>query len=219
MPDRTPPPPRPFLPLLEASLREAPVVWREGYPYFIHPLSDGVPFIEPALLKEAVEGMVAVADLDCDCIVTPEAMGLPLATGLSLRTGLPLNVLRKRSYGLEGELNLPYETGYSQGNLYLNSLEGGERVLLVDDVVSTGGTLRAVVAGLRELGVEIGDVVILFEKGDRKALERELGQTIKTLLKVEVTAQGRLRIPDQPGQVTPGQVDVEGDVQSNGHGP
>ena len=193
MPDRTYPHLGPFLPLLEASLEEAKVVWKDDYPYFIHPLSDGVPPIEPALLREAVEAVAAVADLDCDCIVTPEAMGLPLGTGLSLRTGLPLNVIRKRSYGLEGEVELPFDTGYSQGRLYLNSLKRGQRVLLVDDVVSTGGTLKATVGGLRELGVEIGDVVILFEKCDREALERELDLPIKSLLKVEVTSEGGLR--------------------------
>lgn len=191
---------RPYLPLLKASLERATVIHRGDYPYFIHPLSDGIPAIQPALLKEVVEAMTAVADLDCDTIVTPEAMGLPLGTALSLRTGLPLNVIRKRSYGLDGEVELEQQTGYGKGKLYLNSVKAGEKVLVIDDVLSTGGTLKAMVQGLRSLKVEIGDVVIVFEKGSREELERELGLTIKTLLSVEITPAGQIQEAPWPGR-------------------
>lgn len=185
---------RPYLPLLEASLESTPIVWRGAYPYFVHPLTDGVPPLEPALLKEVVEAMAAVADLDCDCILTAEAMGLPLGAALSLRTGLPLSVARKRPYGLEGEVEVGQQTGYSKGTFYLNNLQPGDKVLLVDDVVSTGGTLKALVRALRKLKVEIGDIIVVFEKCDKAALEAELELPLKTLLKVEVSSQGRLGV-------------------------
>lgn len=187
---------RPYLPLLESTLKKAPIVWRGDYPYFVHPLSDGVPAIEPALVREVTEALVALTDLDCDYILTPEAMGLPLGTALSLRTGLPLNIVRKRSYGLEGEVEVDYQTGYGQGKLYLNGVQAGDRVLLVDDVVSTGGTLKALVAALNELKVEIAEVLVVFEKCDLPALQNELEMTIRTLIKVEVDREGQLQIID-----------------------
>ena len=54
-------------------------------------------------------------------------------------------------------------------------------------MISTGGTLRAVVKTLRHLGAEVVDVLIVFEKTSEKAaMEKELGIRIKTLLPVEV---------------------------------
>ena len=76
-------------------------------------------------------------------------MGLPLTAPLSVQHDRPLVVARKRAYGLEGEVVVDQSTGYSKGAMYLNDVRPGERVLIVDDVLSTGGTLRAVIDGIR----------------------------------------------------------------------
>jgi adenine phosphoribosyltransferase len=171
----------------KASLERAPVVDVGGYHYFIHPLTDGIPRIDPVMLDEVVEAMLGAGRFDCDVILAPEAMGIPLAVILSQRTGVPCAVVRKRRYGLPGELEIGQSTGYSKGRLYVNGVRSGDRVVIVDDVLSTGGTLRPLVLALREAGVEVVDVLIAVEKGNaRPVLERELGIRIKTLVKVEV---------------------------------
>ena len=113
-------------PQLATSFLESPVVSRGEYQYFIHPLTDGVPRVDPSLLSEVVDRMVELADMDCDVILAPEAMGIPLATALSIRTGIPFSVIRKRRYDLEGEIELHQRTGYSDSYLYINGgLESG----------------------------------------------------------------------------------------------
>ena len=47
-------------------------------------------------------------------------MGIHLATALSLEVGVPFVVVRKRKYGLPGELAVHQTTGYSKGELYIN---------------------------------------------------------------------------------------------------
>ena len=60
--------------------------------------------------------------------------------------------------------------------------------------MSTGGTIKAVIQGLREIGAEIVDVIVVVEKGDKKEeIEKELGIRIKTLVKVKVR-DGKLTI-------------------------
>lgn len=169
------------------SLATAPVVKKGDYDYFVHPLCDGVPSIDPELLREVCREVIEVADVDATKILTAEAMGIPIGTALSLASGLPLTIIRKRPYGLPGEIEVEQETGYSKGNLYINGIEKGDRVLLVDDVVSTGGTLRCIMQALAKAGVDVVDIVVVFEKGEGKArLEKELGCTIKTLLRIDV---------------------------------
>lgn len=179
---------------LRNSLEAAPIVKMGDYDYFVHPVTDGIPFMEAAVMKEIIDRMQNIGDFDCDYIVAPEAMGIPLAVPLTLRTGIPYNVVRKRRYGLPGEVSVHQVTGYSEKELYINGLRSGDRVVIVDDVISTGGTMRALVQALRGMGVKIVDVIVVVEKGNRKeALEAELGVKIKTLVKVEVR-EGKLAV-------------------------
>ncbi len=177
---------------LRRSLEAAPIVKMGDYEYFVHPVTDGIPFMEATVMKEIIDRMQNVGDFDCDYIVAPEAMGIPLAVPLTLRTGIPYNVVRKRRYKLPGEVSVHQVTGYSEKEMYINGLKSGDRVVIVDDVISTGGTMRALIQAFHKMGVTIVDIIVVVEKGDHKEeLESELKVKIKTLVKVEVR-DGRL---------------------------
>ncbi len=182
---------------LKASLEQAQIINVGGYDYFIHPITDGIPRVSPTLLDEVVRAMLRVGNFDCDVILAPEAMGIPLAVMLSQHVGVPFAVVRKRRYGLPGEVEAGQSTGYSEGRLYINDVRPGDRVVIVDDVLSTGGTLRPLVLALRDMGAEVVDVLVVVEKGGvRPSLERELGMPIRALVKVEVRG-GRLTIVNE----------------------
>jgi adenine phosphoribosyltransferase len=151
---------------LKESLLAAPIIWKGDYPYFIHPLTDGVPRLDPSVLTAVVELIETKVDWNSvDLILGIEAMGLPLTSPLSMRNNRPQVVVRKRSYGLEGELAIDQSTGYSKGSMYLNDVQEGERILIVDDVLSTGGTLDAIIKGVESLGAIIESVIVVVEKG------------------------------------------------------
>jgi len=179
------------LPLLRRSLERSLVVKRGEYNYLINPLTDTIPPLEPALLREVADAVASAADCDVDVIVTMEAMGIHLAALLSQKTGKPFNIVRKRQYRLPGEVVLDQSTGYGKGSMYINGLMRGQRVLVVDSVLSTGGTLVAVLEGLKKAGVEVKDVVCVIEKGDgRRVVREKTGFDVKTLVKIDVSADG-----------------------------
>lgn len=173
---------------LRASLAEALVVKFGEYSYFVHPITDGIPLGRPEVLDEVLDELVGVGDWSrCDKIVTAESMGFPLAAGLSMRVHKPYVFIRKRQYRLPGEVSLKQTTGYAKTDMYINHIQRGDRVVFVDDVISTGGTLTVIVEALRQIGAEVVDVLIVFEKTKEKArMEKELGLKIKTLLSVDV---------------------------------
>lgn len=181
--------------LLRKSLHDAPVIDKDGYQYFVHPLTDGIPYIEPALLRELTAEIRGLVDLrDVDRIVTVEAMGIPLATAISLDSGVPISVVRKRRYGFPDEQEIGQSTGYSRGSLFVNGLKAGDRIVFIDDVISTGGTLGPLLRAFRGMGIHVKDIVIAVEKGDGKAaLEKEHGVRIRTLERIEVR-DGRVRV-------------------------
>lgn len=174
---------------LSTSLESAPIVWKDGYPYFVHPVTDGVPRLEGEVLSAIIQLIAERVNWpDIDLILGIEAMGLPLTAPLSVQHHRPLVVARKRAYGLEGEVVVDQSTGYSKGAMYLNDVKPGERVLIVDDVLSTGGTLRAVIDGVRRCGAEVAQVVIVVEKGPGMAdLHRdEPSLNLSALIAVDV---------------------------------
>jgi adenine phosphoribosyltransferase len=174
---------------LEKSLHEAPIVKKGEYDYVIHPITDGVPYITPELLKEVTDEMKKHIK-KCgmfDRIVTMEAMGIPLATSLSLDLGVPFTIIRKRQYGLPGEISVEQVTGYSKSKMYVNGLKKGDMVILVDDVLSTGGTLKAVLYVLKEMGVVIKGVFIAVYKGTcKEEITKTYGIPITTIVDIDI---------------------------------
>ncbi len=172
---------------LKKSLDSCPIVKKGDYDYFVHPITDGIPQMEPELLQEVIAKIIEIGDMECDKIVAAEAMAIPLGVALSMEIGKPYVVIRKRQYGLPGEVPVKQVTGYSKADMFVNGISKSDRVLIVDDVLSTGGTLRAVVHALRGIGAEIVDTIIVFNKHEnKKAVEDELEMQIKTLLDVEI---------------------------------
>lgn len=166
-------------------IENSPVILKGDYPYIITPLMDGVPSVEPNLLKPVTERMSQMGTFDCDLILAPEAMGIPFATILSLDKNIPFSVVRKRSYGLDGEIGIVESTGYSSTRMYINGVKPGMKVVIVDDVVSTGGTLKSVVNGLRDAGVIVTEVIVALNKNpDISVLEKDLGIPIRYVAKV-----------------------------------
>lgn len=172
---------------LKQSLLDAPIVRKEKdgevYEYFVHSITDGVPPLDPAVMREVVVGVVRCAEVEnVDKIVAPEAMGVHIGTAVSLATDVPLVVVRKRSYGFDDEVSLSQETGYSESEMFLNNIDEGDRVLLVDDVLSTGGTLSAVHEALETAGAEVVDTVVVIEKGEKP----DMGFDVKSLVCADV---------------------------------
>ena len=124
---------------------------------------------------EAAADALASRLPSADALVTPEVKSIPLAHALSVRLGIPYVVVRKilKPYmvnSISTEV-VSITTGKPQ-TLYVDgkdiALLQGKRVILVDDVVSTGSTLR----GLRQLMDQAGATVVaeaaVFTEGDKE---------------------------------------------------
>ena len=184
------------LSVLHDSLRGAPIIWKGEYPYFIHPISDGIPRMEASVLRATRDLIVSMVDWSkIDLVVSVEAMGLPLLAAVGEASGKPTVVIRKRSYGMEGEVRVDVSTGYSESTTYINDIKAGERILIVDDVISTGGTLEPILEAIEDMGAILQDIIIAIEKGDgreRLALEKPKWP-IRTLARIDIV-DGKVEI-------------------------
>jgi adenine phosphoribosyltransferase len=131
------------------------------------------------LVAAAAEALAArLAPLRYDLLVTAEAKSIPLAHALSVRTRKPYVVLRKSHKPYMGDAiraeTLSITTGAPQ-TLYLDekdrALVAGKRVVLVDDVISTGSTLQGMRLVLSKAGAEVVAEAAIFTEGERAQWE------------------------------------------------
>lgn len=127
-------------------------------------------------LVEAVADRLAqqLEPLDAEVLVTAEAKSIPLIYALAARMGLAWVVLRKSYKPYMGEAleaeTLSITTGETQ-KLYLDEkdreLVRGKRVVLVDDVISTGSTLQGMQLVINKAGGDIVGQAAIFTEGER----------------------------------------------------
>jgi len=112
-------------------------------------------------------------DIAANVLLTAEAKSMPLVYEMSALMGLPYVVLRKSYKTYMGDAlsadTVSITTGKTQ-TLYLDEkdhdLIQGKRVILVDDVVSTGSTLKGMEAIARKAGAEVASIAAVFTEGD-----------------------------------------------------
>ena len=112
-------------------------------------------------------------DIPADVLVTAEAKSIPLIYEMSALMGLPYVVLRKTYKSYMGDAISAETHSITTGNtqsLYLDekdrNLVSGNKVILIDDVVSTGSTLKAMQDVLDRAEADITQVAAIFTEGD-----------------------------------------------------
>lgn len=169
------------------SLKESPIIKKGEYSYMINGICDGINEIHPEILNEMTNTILENIKVDVNKIVAIEAMGIHLGTALSLKTGIPLVIIRKRKYGLENEVEVVKQTGYEESKLYINNINKNDKILIIDDIVSTGGTLIKVIDAIKKIGTEIEEVICIIDKGKgQNIVEKETGIKLFTLISLEI---------------------------------
>ncbi|WP_422738922.1 orotate phosphoribosyltransferase [Micromonospora sp. WMMD729] len=117
---------------------------------------------EPGLLREVAEAMVGLLP-ECDVLAGMEMGGIPIATVMSQLTGLPTAFVRKQA------------KEYGTGKAAEGSPADGRRVVVIEDVVTTGGALLASCRQLRAAGAKVETVVCAIdrEQGGQENLAAE----------------------------------------------
>jgi len=107
---------------------------------------------EPAVLSAVVGEMKQLLPPAFDKLAGLELGGIPLVTGLSLKTGAPCLYVRKTA------------KQYGTCNLIEGGFEPGERIVVIEDVVTTAGQVCRSVRQMRELGLDVQHVVCAIDR-------------------------------------------------------
>ncbi len=117
-------------------------------------------------LHLAIETMQdLVKDLDVDVIAGPESRGFIFGTPIAYNMHKPFVLIRKKGKLPCETVSIDYELEYGTATIEMHkdSIKPGQRVLIVDDLIATGGTTKAMVDLGESLGGEVAGIVVLME--------------------------------------------------------
>ena len=127
-----------------------------------------------------------ISESDIDCIVGIESRGFVIATALALTIGKGLVLVRKAGKLPGQTLKQPYDIEYGNSIMEIqkDSIRKGQKVLIADDLIATGGTAIAAERLVLELGGKIVGFAFVIELasigGARKI--RKLGYEVHSLV-------------------------------------
>ena len=140
---------------------------------------------DPDGFKLAIDSMQElVNDLDFDVVVGAESRGFIFGAPIAYNNNKPLVLIRKKG-------KLPCETieesyaleyGFATIEIHKDALAPGQKVLLVDDLMATGGTVEAMIKLVEKLGGEVVGVLCLMELAGLKGRERLKGYRVDSAL-------------------------------------
>ena len=129
---------------------------------------------EPWAFQEAVDRMCEACTAHaCDAVASAEARGFLFAAPLALRMRKPLIPLRKPGKLPYRTFSHKYDLEYGSAELHVHQdgIKPGSRVLLVDDLLATGGTMRAGCVLVEKAGGMVAGCAFLVELGFLKGRE------------------------------------------------
>ena len=136
-----------------------------------------------AALRSAVDALAALHD-GIDSVVGIESRGFILGAPVAYALGVGMVPVRKlgRLPRATERADYALEYGTNTVEIHADALQAGERVLIVDDVLATGGTAAATAQLVERLGGEVAGIAVLIELPDLGGRERLASYAVTSLL-------------------------------------
>ena len=139
-------------------------------------------------LRLAIDTMQEkIKDWEYDVVVGAESRGFIFGTPIAYNNHKPFVLIRKKGKlpceTIEREYELEYGTATIE--MHKDSIKPGQKVLIVDDLIATGGTTEAMIKLIEDLGGEVIGMVFLMELAGLKGRERLAGYRMEAAITYE----------------------------------
>lgn len=143
---------------------------------------------DPETLREAIDQMAKIAkNYEFDYIIAAEARGFVLGTPLAYVMNKGFIPVRKPGKLPADVIQYRYDLEYGSDllEIHRDALKEGDRILIVDDLLATGGTSRAMIELCEQMGAEVVACLYLIELEFLQGREQLKGYTIESLIPYE----------------------------------
>ena len=136
-------------------------------------------------LKLAIDSMQdCLKDTDVDVIVGTESRGFIFGVPIAYNLHKPFVPIRKKGKLPRETVSVSYDLEYGSAEIEMHkdSIKPGQKVVIVDDLIATGGTIEAAIKLVEQLGGEVVKVVFLMELAGLKGRERLNGYDVASVI-------------------------------------
>ena len=140
---------------------------------------------DPDGLKLAVDGLVQEAeDLDFDLVVGPESRGFIFGVPVAYLTGKGFIPVRKKGKLPRETVSRKYDLEYGQAEIEIHkdAVKPGQKVIIVDDLIATGGSAEAAAKLVEDLGGQVVKMLFVMELAGLKGREKLKGYDVSSLI-------------------------------------
>lgn len=137
--------------------------------------------------KQTIQAFAKWADglgVDIDVVAGPEARGFIFGCPVAYEIGAGFVPVRKPGKLPRETVSEEYalEYGTNEVQIHADSIQPGENVIIVDDLLATGGTVEATIKLVEKLGGKVVGIAFLIELADLKGREKLNGYNVYSLL-------------------------------------
>ncbi|MGN0181304.1 MAG: adenine phosphoribosyltransferase [Candidatus Ornithomonoglobus sp.] len=136
-------------------------------------------------LKLAIDGIIdLVKELEFDVVAGTESRGFLLGAPVAYALGKGFVLVRKKGKLPRETVSKTYslEYGTAEIEIHKDAIKPGERVLLVDDLIATGGTIRAAAELIKELGGSVSGMAFLIELAGLNGRKKLEGYDVRSVI-------------------------------------
>ena len=125
-----------------------------------------------------------VQDLDYDVVVGPESRGFIFGMPIAYNNRKPFVLIRKKGKLPCETVSMEYDLEYGTATIEMHkdSIKPGQKVLIVDDLIATGGTTEAMVKLIELLGGEVVGIVVMIELAGLEGRKRLEGYRLESAI-------------------------------------
>ena len=143
---------------------------------------------DPDGLKLAVDGLAnLIKDTDFDLVVGPESRGFIFGVPVAYLTGKGFIPVRKKGKLPRQTVSQKYDLEYGQAEveIHVDAIKSGQKVVIVDDLIATGGSAEAAVKLVEQLGGKVVKMIFVMELAGLKGREKLAGYDVESLIVYE----------------------------------
>lgn len=143
---------------------------------------------DPDGLKMAVDGLVGLLkDTEFDLVVGPESRGFIFGVPVAYLTGKGFVPVRKKGKLPRATASQAYDLEYGQAEIeiHLDAVRPGQKVVIVDDLVATGGSAEAAAKLVEKLGGHVSKMVFVMELAGLEGRKKLKGYDVESLIVYE----------------------------------
>lgn len=139
-------------------------------------------------LKLAIDGLLeCLKDVEYDVVVGPESRGFIFGVPVAYEAHKGFVPVRKKGKLPRETLSAEYDLEYGSAviEIHKDAIKPGQKVVIIDDLIATGGTIEAIIGMIEQLGGQVVKICFVMELAGLKGREKLKGYDIDTIITYE----------------------------------